>query len=148
MQYNIIEYNMIKYNIRRPPCGAHGCEGHHCPQSLSTVTSQQTVSYSHCPLYCTPPLMVPRQTRTPQNTTNPEVAPNWLGAFRCTGVMRERQKPRKIGKRKPRASVAPKHGKTQCESVRSAETLENVSPERRWRPNNRKRNAGASEAKP
>ena len=95
-----------------PLCGAHGCEDHHCPQSLSTVTSQQTVSYSHCPLYCTPPLMVPRQARRPQNTINPEVVLNWLGAFCCTGVMRERQKPRNIGKRKPRASAAPKHWKT------------------------------------
>ena len=91
--------------IRRPPCGAHGCEAPCCILSLSTV-------HCHCPVYSSPPLMVPRQTRKPQNAPNPEVAPNWLGAFRCTGVMRERQRPRNIRKRKPRASAAPKQWKT------------------------------------
>ena len=109
---NLYKSMRIYTCIRRPPCGAHGCEDHHCPQSLSTVTSQQTVSYSHCPLYCTPPLMVPRQTRKPQNTINPEVVLNWLGAFRCTGVRRERLRPFDIGKRKLRAPLAPKHWKT------------------------------------
>ena len=67
--------------------------------------------------------MVPHQARDPQNTPNPEVAPNWLGAFRCTGVMRERQLPRNIKKRKPRAPAAPKHWKTYCESVSDQASL-------------------------
>ena len=62
-----------------PLVGHNGCEGHSCLQSLSTVTSQQTVSYSQCPVYCTPPLMVPRQARTTR------IASNLFGTFKSEG---------------------------------------------------------------
>ena len=61
--WRIILYYIILYIIRRPPCGAHGCEDDCCIQSVSTVSGQQTVSSCHCPVYCSPPLMVPRQAR-------------------------------------------------------------------------------------
>ena len=98
------------------PCGHHGCEDpllsySHCPLSLSTSHMSAVSGQCQCLVYCTPPLMVPHQARNPRNSLNPEVVPNWLGAFRCTGVMRERQRPRNIGKRKPRASDSPTNRK-------------------------------------
>ena len=83
-----------------------------CPLSLSTGHKSAVSGQYQCLVYCTPPLMVPRQAR------NTKIPSTFLGdqiireAFRCTGAERERPWHRNIGKRKLRASEATKHWKT------------------------------------
>ena len=71
-------------HIRRPPCGAPGCEDDLLYMYTVTVHCLNSVSSCHCLQYCSPPLMVPRRTRNPQNTFKKKVDLNLPGAPNTT----------------------------------------------------------------